>query len=117
MRYFLLSWDQEGFECVQDITAYHPDNWDKQQLMQALKTNKVDKNPLLQQISMMNLRARYNSQRHPEIYVVGADEGIEEQDLREWSDRDPQGLVDWVRQYHFHKIFDGRGNPDRVVIK
>jgi hypothetical protein len=33
MRYFLLSWDCHGLECLQDITEFHPDSWDKNQLM------------------------------------------------------------------------------------
>lgn len=117
MRYFLLSWDQEGFECIQDITANHPDNWDKAQLMNALKSNKVDKNPILQQASMMVLRARYNTQRHPEIYVIGADDDIELDAIQAWSESDPQGLVDWVRERHYYKIFDGRADRNRLVIK
>ena len=117
MRYFLLSWDQEGFECIQDVTEYHPDNYEKTQLMDALRGNKVKGNPLAQQLEMMKLRARCNDHRHPEIYVIGADDGIDEDAIRVWSETDPQGLVDWTRERHFYKILDFRAKKDRVLIR
>lgn len=117
MRYFLLSWDCEGFECVQDITAHHPDNFDKERLMEALKGNKISKNPLLQQLSAMTLRARFNSQRNPEIYIIGADDDIDIDAVRVWSETDPQGLVDWTRVNHFYAVWKGEARPDRVVIR
>lgn len=117
MRYFLLSWDQEGFECVQDITAHHPDNWDKEQLMGALKHGKVTKNPILSQLSAMTLRARFNSQRNPEIYIIGADDNIDIDAIRVWSETDPQGLVDWTRKNYFYSVWKSEARPDRVVIR
>lgn len=44
------------------------------------------------------LRARYNSQRHYEIYVITATPGIEEQHIRDMFDADPQSAADTIRR-------------------
>lgn len=100
MRYFIASWDEEGFECLQDITKHHPDIWDKAELIEILsgKKDSPEKSPFLQQLAMMKLRARFNAQRFPEIYGFKADEDISEETVHAWRDRDPQGLVDWIRK-------------------
>lgn len=116
MRYFLLSWCNEGFECIQDITDQHPDNWSKLQVMEALKGNTPPPNPLNTQLNHMNLRARMNSHRDYEIYVQHADDSISEQDLVEWSTRDPQGLADWVREHHYAPILRHSSNAARKII-
>lgn len=117
MRYFLLSWDREGFECVQDITDQHPDNWDKSQLMLALKSNPVRKNPLFSQLGGMMMRARFNTQRDPEIYIIGVDDDIDIDTVREWSKSDPQSLVDWTREHHYYQVWKSHTRSDRVVIR
>ncbi len=105
MRYILASWDQEGFECLQDITALHPDNHDKQQLVEILKGNRATRNPLAEQISHMRLRARFNSQRCYEIYVFTMDDDIDFKEVEDWMIADPQSLVDWIRINHYTKIY------------
>lgn len=105
MRYILASWDQEGFECLQDITGLHPENYEKGQLIDALRGNSVKSNPLWQQIEHMKLRARFNSQRRYEIYVFTTEDNIEFKDVEDWMIADPQSLVDWVRVNHYSKIY------------
>ncbi len=117
MRYILAAWDREGFECLQDITHFHPDNFEKGQLMDALKGNKVQPNPLAQQISMMKLRARFNQQRCYEIYVMATDDDIEFRAVEEWMIADPQGLVDWIREKHWVKVYSDYNPNPRVVIR
>lgn len=118
MRYFLTSWDSEGFECIQDITKNQPDNWDKQEVLEILSSKKTSpaSNPLMQQLTSMKFRARFNAQRFPEIYAFKADDNIEERQIREWSDRDPQGLVDWIRKNGIC-VVSHRRNDDRTIIK
>ena len=105
MRYILASWDREGFECLEDITSKHPDTWEKGQLVEALKGNTPQTNPLAQQISHMKLRARFNSQRCYEIYVFSTDDIVEFKDIEDWMIADPQSLVDWVRVNHYAKVY------------
>ena len=105
MRYILTSWDREGFECLQDISGKHPDTWDKGQLFEALKGNTPQKNPLAQQIEMMKLRARFNSQRCYEIYVFTTEDNIEFKEVEDWMIADPQSLVNWIREKHYVKVY------------
>lgn len=117
MRYILASWDREGFECLQDITALHPDNYDKGQLMEALKGNNVTRNPLGQQLEMMKLRARMNNHRVYEIYVFTIEDSVEFKDVEDWMIADPQSLVDWIRINHWSKVYSDYNPAPRVVIR
>ena len=117
MRYILASWDREGFECLQDITNLHPDNYDKGQLIEALKGNDVKRNPLAQQIEMMKLRARMNNHRVYEIYVFTTEDSIEFKDVEDWMIGDPQSLVDWIRVNHWCKVYSDYNPAPRVVIR
>lgn len=105
MRYILASWDREGFECLEDITSKHPDHFEKGQIMEALKGNKPQRNPLAQQIEHMRLRARFNSQRCYEIYVFTTEDNIDFKNVEDWMIADPQSLVDWIRKNHYSKIY------------
>jgi hypothetical protein len=117
MRYILASWDREGFECLQDITSFHPDNFEKTQLMDALKGNDVSRNPLAQQLEMMKLRARANNHRVGEIYIFSTEDDIDFKDVEDWMIADPQGLVDWIRVNHYAKIYSDYNPTPRVVIR
>ena len=105
MRYILAMCDRDGFECLEDITSKHPDNFEKGQIVDILKGNKPQSNPLSQQVHAMTLRARYNSQRCYEIYVFTTSNDIEFKDLEDWMIGDPQSLVEWVRKNHYAKIY------------
>ena len=117
MRYILAMWDQDGFECLQDITALHPDNYEKEQIIDVLKGNKPKTNPLSQQITAMTLRARYNSQRCYEIYVFSTEDTIEFKDVEDWMIADPQSLVEWIRVNHYSKVYsDYRPNHKPKIV-
>lgn len=118
MRYFLTSWDEEGFECIQDITQNHPDVWEKQELIDILASKKTspDSNPLFAQLNAMKFRARFNAQRFPEIYAFKADDDITNDQIVEWSKNDPQGLVDWIRKNGMC-VVSHRRSEARVQIK
>lgn len=110
---FLLSWDQLGIEAVVPISKY--EQWDAVQTMEMLKGNKREACPLDQMISMMKLRARFNTQRHYEIYAIDCDESISEEDWRDMFEQDPQGTADLVRARGF-KLYSDRASSDRVRI-
>lgn len=117
IKYFLISWDCEGVEYLEDVTKYHPAEWAKLHMFDAIKNSEaIKKNPLSEKVTMMTLRARFNSQRNYEIYMFTATEGIEFDDVKEWADRDPQTLVDFVRENHVLKIFDDRAKPNKRRI-
>jgi hypothetical protein len=105
MRYILAMWDRDGFETLQDITAKHPDNFEKGQVIDILKGNEPQSNPIGKQVHVMTLRARYNSQRCYEIYVFTTEDSIEFKDIEDWMIADPQSLVEWIRKNHYSKIY------------
>lgn len=113
MRYILASWDSEGFECLQDVTQLHPDNWAKKVLFDAIKnSSEVPQNNLGHQIEMMKLRARMNTHRTPEIYLFTTEETVEFKEVEDWMIADPQSLVEWIRKNHAKKIWSDY-NPQR----
>lgn len=117
MRYILASWDQEGFECLEDITYKHPDNFEKGQLIGVLKGDALQDNPLWSQLHAMSLRARFNSQRCYEIYVFTINDDVEFKDVEDWMTADPQSLVDWIRINHYSKIYsDYRPKHKSMIV-
>ena len=116
MRYWIVSWDHLGVEFFQEITEHHPDNWAKQHLFDSIKGSKVVSKPLGFNLNALLLRAKMNSQRHYEIYVFTSNEDINETDITEWFERDPQEFADWVRANHSYCLFNDKARDDRRVI-
>jgi hypothetical protein len=85
--------------------------------MEGLRGKNVQNNPLNQQIFAMKMRAQMNTQRNYEIYVQTASDSITQKDLEEWAERDPQSLVNYVREYHYSKIYDDRVRKGSRVIE
>jgi hypothetical protein len=105
---FLLSWDMEGLEAVIDVGALEKENtWN---LLQD-----KPKNNLNQIVNGVMLRARYNSQRHYEVYTVTVSEGITEQDLRDMFENNPQQAADLIRE-RGNKVYSDRIEPSKVRI-
>lgn len=115
MRYYLAFWGNEGFESIQDITKF--EKWDQTQLMMILseKQDKTEPSPLGVMIGHMKMRARFNSQRECEIYAFSSDDGIELDDLKEWEERDVQGLVNWIRDNGL-EVYSDKSTQKRKVI-
>jgi len=83
-------WCNEGLECVSDITA---DKYNA--LITRLRGEEfIPKHNLFH----MRLRAQYNLQRHYEIYLIGVDDEIEEQDIKEMFEANPQSAADTIRE-------------------
>ena len=117
MRYFLISFDCNGLECLQDITEYHPDNWDKNQLMGVMMGKAYKAAPIHQQISQMIMRAKFNPQRNYEIYIQQADDEITVKDFAKSFNDDPQFWADYVREHHSVRIYSDRVKKGSRVIE
>jgi hypothetical protein len=117
MRYFLISFDCNGLECLQDITEYHPDNWDKNQLMGVMMGKAYKAAPIHKQISQMIMRARFNPQRNYEIYIQQADDDISAKDFASVFNDNPQFWADHIRQYHSVKLYSDRVEKGSRVIE
>jgi hypothetical protein len=84
-------------------------------LMEVLKGNKLEKNPIGNIINMLTMRARVNSQRHYEIYAIDCDPELDEVFWQERWEADPQWCADLVRKKG-HMIHSDRANADRIKI-
>jgi hypothetical protein len=106
---FLVMWCNEGLECVVDLTED-----EKNRAWSALK----GKPPVSQLPSLHHLilRARYNQQRHYEIYTVEATEGILADDIRDMFENSPQMAADTIRE-RGNCLHSDRAQEDRVLIR
>ncbi len=106
---FLIMWCNEGLECCIDVTE------DQQRRMwQKLKGEPVSESTIPNYQHLL-LRARYNSQRHYEIYSVEATDGITADDIREMFEANPQSAADTIRRLG-HCLHSDRAERQRVVI-
>jgi hypothetical protein len=72
--------------------------------------------PQIPRLMHWQLRARYNSQRHYEIYVITAQPGITEDDIRNMFEASPQTAADTIRRIG-HKHYSDRVQENQVVIQ
>ena len=106
---FLIMWCNEGLECCIDITE------DEQRRMwQTLQGEPVSERKIPNYNHLL-LRARYNSQRHYEIYSVKATDGITAEDIREMFEASPQSAADTIRRLG-HCMHSDRATKNRVAI-
>jgi hypothetical protein len=107
-HHFVVMWDNTGLEYVGNITE------DEQtRTWSALKGRPAASG--LPNLNHLMLRARYNSQRHYEIYQVEATEGITADDIKHMFEAAPQQAADTIRRLG-HCYYSGRQNSDHVVI-
>jgi hypothetical protein len=106
---FLIMWCNEGLECCIDITE------DQQRRMwQQLKGERVSASAI-PNLNHIMLRARYNSQRHYEIYSVEATDGITAEDIQDMFEASPQTAADTIRRLG-HCLHSDRAEKHRVLI-
>lgn len=122
-RLFVLSWDQLGIEGVVDVTEMEERKLaeDKQRMWNVLQDipedpNKGRDNDISSIVHMMALRARFNPQRHYEIYSVNTDYSITAEDMRSMFENDPQGSADLVRE-RGNKLYSDREERRSRVIQ
>jgi hypothetical protein len=116
VRYYIVSWDCNGVEFFEEITEHHPDRWAEQFLFDTIKASKRVEKKMGFNLEMLKMRARFNSQRHYEIYVFTSDDEIGPDEITEWFTVDPQGFADWVRNNHSYKIWDDRAPTKAVIV-
>ena len=109
MSTFVVSWCHSGLESVVDLTEkFHQETMD-------ILANKVTTNGANRIISMIMLRARYNLQRHYEVYLVEATEGITEEDIREMFANSPQTAAETIRE-RGNELYSDRIRPGEITI-
>ena len=102
---FIVMWDCYGLEYIGDITAS-----EQNKTWAALQGKAFEVQ--IPNLMHMKLRAQANSQRHYEIYVFNAAEGITSDDIRDMFEGSPQTAADTIRRIG-HRIHSDR--EDREV--
>ena len=113
---YLLSWDCLGLEACINISDI-----DKENMWTALKDTGDDPNKgrpatISSIVCMLQLRARYNSQRFYEIYAVDTDDSISADDLKIMFENDPQGSADLIRA-RGRKLYSDRQQEHTIKIR
>lgn len=116
MRYWIVSWDCEGVEFLDEITDHHPDNWAKNHLFDSIKEGKRVQKALGFSLEALKLRAQFNKHRHYEIYVFTSEDDINRDAIEIWFENEPQQFADWVRENHSYKIWDDRATKKPVIV-
>ena len=94
------------------ITQY--ERWDAENTWRLIKGEDAVRNPINNIIQAMLLRARYNSQRHYEIYTVDCAEGMDEKFWREQWEEYPQETAELIREKG-HKLYSDRTVRKKVI--
>lgn len=110
---YLIYWCNEGLESVTPITQY--EQWDRDNTFRVLNNEEPVRNPLTGIIQMMTMRARFNPQRHYELYAIECDENITKENLEEMFEQDPQGSAELIRKRGC-RLYSDRAQKDRVKI-
>jgi|LakMenEpi03Aug12_release.lakeMendotaPanAssembly.Ray.scaffolds.fasta_scaffold545934_2 hypothetical protein len=116
VKNFIAMWDNQGLECIFDVDAEmaQRDAYEKRKLWNILKDEKMlEYRPSIPLQSMI-LRAKYNSQRHYEIYQFVTD-GLDMDDVKSMFEDSPQFIVNHIRK-NGKKIYSDRLEQHRVVI-
>lgn len=113
---YILSWDCHGLEACINISDI-----DKENMWAALKETDPDSNKgrtvtISSIVNAIILRARYNSQRHYEIYAIDTDDNITAQDLRDGFEDQPQAMADLIRA-RGRKLYSDRVKEDKIKIR
>jgi hypothetical protein len=113
---FVLSWDCTGLEACINVSDI-----DKERMWDALKSaddnpNKGRPHTVGSLVNMLMLRARFNTQRHYEIYAIDTDDSITACDLRELFEQDPQAGAELIRD-RGRKLYSDRIDFGRVAIR
>ncbi len=105
---FLVVWDNTGLEFIGDITLD-----EQQRTWAALKGEELKYT--IPNINHLMLRARYNMQRHYEIYIVSVTDGITAEDIRDMFEANPQMSADTIRRLG-QCVHSDRVNKEKILI-
>lgn len=117
--HWLVMWDMNGLESVFNLTEWETrrEIWEKSKIWAELKEQKHDSPPPKIPFKNLILRAKFNTERHYEIYTFASDEDIsDQQDIVDWFDADPQSAVNWIRE-NGRKVFgEGIGSRSKIIV-
>ena len=112
---FIAMWDNTGLECLINVDDHEAEleAYEKKKMWNVLKDLKlIELKPKLP-IQQMIMRARFNSQRHYEIYGFTSYES--EEWIKDTFKNNPQLIVNWIRE-NGQKIYSDKVETKDVVI-
>ena len=110
---YIFSWDQLGIESIVPISQY--EYHDQENTMRLLREQPRIPNPLNGVVRNLILRARFNPQRHYEIYAIDCAEGMDEKFWREQWDEYPQETAELIRE-RGHELYSDRAKAGSIKI-
>lgn len=111
---YVLSWDCYGLEaCINVSDIEKRITWD------ALTDNESQgRDPSVGSIvNSLMLRARFNHQRHYEIYAIDTEDDVTDENLRAMFESDPQGSADLIRTRGRELYSDRASHNDKIKIR
>lgn len=110
---YIFAWDQQGIDSIVPISQY--EEWGKKNTWNVLTGAPVERNPLTSIIQSLVLRARYNSQRHYEIYAIDCAFEMDEVEWRRTWEENPQATADLIRARGQELYSDREDRKSQVI--
>ena len=99
MTTWILSWDDSGIEAAI--------NWTEEQnkyVEETLRNGQAKKDPV-QLINYLEIRARFNNHRNPEIYAINLEDSMDYEVICTYFDEHPDAIKELVRKKAHYKIW------------
>ena len=106
---FLVVWDVNGLEAIVDVQETAAAD-----TMALLRDQRGG--TLRSELNYFLMRARFNSQRHYEIYSIHTSPEVSGEDLKTMFEADAQTAVDLIRE-RGTMLYSDRLPPERTVIR
>ena len=112
---FVVMWDMNGLESLINVSKIEKEHqqWEKENIFRVLKEDNTTLKPAHVPLDMMILRAKFNSQRHYEIYTF--DSELSEQDIIKTFEDSPQVIADAIRNVGY-KFYSDRATKSAVIV-
>lgn len=94
MAEFLITWDINGIEAIVPIGKMREEN-----LIAKLSGESEPHRSANSILNTLEMRARFNPQRYPQIWGINVEDDIDEITLNQMADENPQMLVDIVKKH------------------
>lgn len=120
-NYFVVTWCSEGLESIVDIGEIflREEAQEKEAVFNILSDKPHSKGPLRNEIThivgRLKMRARMNSQRNYEIYMVMTDEAITKDILEQLFEETPQEIVDMIRENGTVLLSNRNTTPAKII--
>lgn len=112
---YVLSWDCYGLEaCINVSDIEKRKMWDTLKTTEDQPWNNGRDPDVGSIVNAIMLRARFNHQRHYEIYAIDTEDNIDDKALRDMFELDPQGSADLIRE-RGRKLYSDRASPDEHI--